>query len=62
MFMQSMQIIHYITLYYKAEGCGFDSDNDIEFVFQFIQYFQPHYSHGVDSASNGNRYQKPLWG
>jgi hypothetical protein len=30
--------------------------------FQFTLFFQPHYGHGVDSASDRNEYQESSWG
>jgi hypothetical protein len=42
------------ALRYKPEGRGFDSQCVIEI---FGHFYRPHYSRGVDSASNGNEYQ-----
>jgi hypothetical protein len=35
--------------------------DDVIRFFQFIELFQPHYSPGVDSASNRNEYQECSW-
>jgi hypothetical protein len=42
------------ALCYKLEGHGLYSR--YHWIFQFTQFFQPHYGLGVDSASNRNEY------
>jgi hypothetical protein len=34
----------------------------MRWIFQFTEYFHPHYGPGVDSASNRNAYQEYSWG
>jgi hypothetical protein len=36
--------------------------DEVDFFFQFTQFFQPHYGPGVDSASDRNEYQESSWG
>ena len=49
------------TLYYKPEGRGFDSQW-CHRNFSLTYSFRPHYSPGVDSASDRNKYQKYFLG
>jgi hypothetical protein len=48
-------------LCYKLEGGGFDS-RWCHWNFFFFFSFRPHYGHGVDSASNRNKYQESFLG
>jgi hypothetical protein len=45
------------ALCYKLEGRGLESRWG-----GFFSSFQPHYDHGVESASNRNEYQESSWG
>jgi hypothetical protein len=47
-------------LCYRPEDRGFGSRLG-HWSFQFTKSFQPHYSPGVDSASNRNEYQESSW-
>jgi hypothetical protein len=49
------------ALRYKQEGRGFDS-RYCHLNFLLIYSFRPHYSSGVDSASNRNEYQEYFLG
>ena len=49
------------ALRYGPEGCGFDS-RWCHMNFLLTQSCQPHYGSGVDSASNGNKYQEYFLG
>jgi hypothetical protein len=44
------------ALRYQPEGRGFDS-RWCHWNFSLTKSFRPQYDHGVDSASNRNRYQ-----
>jgi len=46
---------------YKSEGCGFDS-RWCYWNFSLTLSFRPHYSPGVDAASNRNEYQEYFLG
>jgi hypothetical protein len=47
---------HYATSRKVAGLCPDEVD-----LFQFTEFFQPHYGSGVDSASNRNDYQECSW-
>jgi len=49
------------ALFYKPEGCGFDSRVH-HWNFSLTQFFRPHYGPGVDSASNRNEYREYFLG
>ena len=49
------------ALRYKPGGRGFDS-RWCHWNFSLAQSFQSHYGHGVDSASNRNKYQEYFLG
>jgi hypothetical protein len=45
------------ALCYKPDVSG-SSHDLVDFFFYFTESFQPHYSSGVDTASNRNGYQE----
>jgi hypothetical protein len=49
------------VLRYKSKGLWLDS-RWCHWNFSFIKSFRPHYSPGVDSASNRNEYQEHFLG
>jgi hypothetical protein len=59
--LQSILFVYLFNdLCYKTEGSGFDCRWG-HWIFKFTQSFQPHYSPGVDSASNRNEHQESSW-
>jgi hypothetical protein len=49
------------ALSYKSAGRGFDS-RWYHWTFSFAESCRSHYGHGVDSASNRNKYQEYFLG